>query len=160
MTERESSLKETPNASRVTNFDVNEFIHVAVGEGLATGPGDDYDEHETREQREERDRRRMEEYERWRQERFENLKGMLVDREIEAYKRGVFDSTDEQTKRASIIRGYALLLIIVAVVAMPMVALLLKFDPQAFGAFIAPVTGIAGTVVGYWFGSAERPSAR
>jgi hypothetical protein len=42
-------------------------------------------------------------------------------------------------------------------VGMPVIAMVTKLDPQTFGSYIAPVTGIAGTVVGYWFGTLGRP---
>jgi hypothetical protein len=35
--------------------------------------------------------------------------------------------------------------------------LLFDVDAESFGTYIAPVTGIAGTVVGYWFGTVDRP---
>jgi hypothetical protein len=38
--------------------------------------------------------------------------------------------------------------------------MLLQLDPQTFGAFIAPVTGIAGTIVGYWFGTVGQGTAQ
>lgn len=53
-----------------------------------------------------------------------------------------------------------LLLVVLAVVAMPVIAILIGLSPEDFGAYIAPVTGIAGTVVGYWFGSADRESGK
>jgi hypothetical protein len=43
---------------------------------------------------------------------------------------------------------------------MPIIAILIDLNPTDFGTYIAPVTGIAGTVVGYWFGQASRELAQ
>jgi hypothetical protein len=39
---------------------------------------------------------------------------------------------------------------------MPIIAMALRLDPTTFGSYLAPVTAIAGTIVGYWFGTADR----
>jgi hypothetical protein len=45
---------------------------------------------------------------------------------------------------------------VLAVVQMPIVAIIAGLSPQDFGSYIAPVTAIAATVVGYWFGERGR----
>jgi hypothetical protein len=83
----------------------------------------------------------------------------LVQRLDDAFEAGAQHAVSAQARRSITVRGYVLYIIIAAVVAMPLLAMWLGLDPQAFGAFIAPVTGIAGTIVGYWFGSAgQSPS--
>jgi hypothetical protein len=71
----------------------------------------------------------------------------------EAYLAGVERAVSTEARRAISVRSYVLLGVVAAVVSMPLIAMLLHLDPQTFGAFIAPVTGIAGTIVGYWFGT-------
>jgi hypothetical protein len=55
--------------------------------------------------------------------------------------------------RADLFRAIALITVIVAIVATPIYAMTAKVNSQAFAAYIAPVTGIAGAVIGYWFGA-------
>jgi hypothetical protein len=47
-----------------------------------------------------------------------------------------------------------------AVVLMRIIAIFRDLEPQAFETHIAPVTGNAGTVVGYWFGSSDGQATR
>jgi hypothetical protein len=58
--------------------------------------------------------------------------------------------------RADFFRAIALITVVVAIVATPIYAMAAKVSPQAFAAYIAPVTGIAGAVVGYWFGASGQ----
>lgn len=52
-----------------------------------------------------------------------------------------------------LIRSVVLLLVILAVVLTPLLAMgWLKVPPQSFSQYVAPITGITGTVLGYWFG--------
>jgi hypothetical protein len=53
-------------------------------------------------------------------------------------------------------RGIALLLVVIAVVVYPLYALIFAISGSTLSQLIAPVTGIAGAVVGYWFGQARR----
>jgi hypothetical protein len=53
-------------------------------------------------------------------------------------------------------RGSTLLLVVVAVVVYPMYALIVHIPAATLAQVIAPVTGIAGAIVGYWFGQAQR----
>jgi hypothetical protein len=53
-------------------------------------------------------------------------------------------------------RGIALILVVVAVVFYPLYALIFKPPPATLAQVIAPITGIAGAVIGYWFGPASR----
>ena len=102
----------------------------------------------------------MEEERQNRDKALQAFKASLLEREIDAYLKGVDNATDRESNRAYNTRSIVLLLVVLAVVLMPIVAITTGLDPQSFGAYIAPVTGIAGTVVGYWFGTVERPTTR
>jgi hypothetical protein len=95
----------------------------------------------------------------WEQQQNQNMKSLQseISRRLDnAYRRGVASATDEQARSAYVWRGFVLLLVVLAVVSMPILAILIDLEPTDFGNYIAPVTGIAGTVVGYWFGQAGR----
>lgn len=81
---------------------------------------------------------------------------LVLVRLANAYKKGATDAAFRTTARAYNIRGMVLLLVVLAVVAMPIIAIVTDLDPSDFGTFIAPITAIAGTVVGYWFGQESR----
>ena len=82
-----------------------------------------------------------------------------IERRLEqAFEAGKKRESDHNTQSAWNARSIALYLVVLAVVLMPFVAIWIGLDPEAFGTYIAPVTGIAGTVVGYWFGTIERQS--
>jgi hypothetical protein len=49
-------------------------------------------------------------------------------------------------------RAWVLVAVVAALVAYPLVAMLAGSSAEDFGQYIAPITGIAGTVLGYWFG--------
>jgi hypothetical protein len=68
----------------------------------------------------------------------------------------VIGAIDREAKRAYNTRSIVLLLVVLAVVLMPIVAIIAGLSPQDFGSYIAPVTAIAGTVVGHWFGERGR----
>jgi hypothetical protein len=53
-------------------------------------------------------------------------------------------------------RGIALMLVVVAIVFYPLYALIFRIPGTTLADIVAPVTGIAGAVVGYWFGQASR----
>ena len=57
-----------------------------------------------------------------------------------------------QTAKGENIRSYVLLAVVAAVVITPIYAMTVNINPQSFGQYIAPITGIAGTIIGYWFG--------
>jgi hypothetical protein len=80
----------------------------------------------------------------------------LRDREREAFRKGAASAYDRKAFFASEIRSFVLLLVVLAVLAMPLVAIWKDLPPEKFGTLIAPVTALAGTVVGYWFGAGER----
>jgi hypothetical protein len=88
----------------------------------------------------------------------QSFKSQLFEREVDAYLKGIDRATDRAAARAYQTRSIVLFLVVLAVVAMPLIAILLHLPPADFGTYIAPVTGIAGTVVGYWFG--ERSQQR
>jgi hypothetical protein len=78
----------------------------------------------------------------------------------DAYHAGEIAAVDRADRNAWNARSVTLYLVVLAVVAMPVIGMVTKLSPQAFGSYIAPVTGIAGTVVGYWFGTLNRPGGR
>jgi hypothetical protein len=73
-----------------------------------------------------------------------------------AYQQGSANAVSREALRAVSVRSHVLLGVVAAVVAMPRIATFFKLDPQALGAYIAPVTGITGTIVGYWFGAVAQ----
>jgi hypothetical protein len=52
-------------------------------------------------------------------------------------------------------RSLVLMLVVLAVVLTPILAMCLKITPQSFLQYVAPITAITGTVLGYWFGHQE-----
>ncbi|MFJ5882905.1 hypothetical protein [Kitasatospora cineracea] len=56
------------------------------------------------------------------------------------------------TRRAESIRGWALVAVVVAIVISPWAAMLSGVPANDFSMYMVPVTGIAGTIIGYWFG--------
>jgi hypothetical protein len=53
-------------------------------------------------------------------------------------------------------RGISLMLVVIALVLYPLYALIFKISGSMLSEAVAPVTGIAGAIVGYWFGQASR----
>jgi hypothetical protein len=53
-------------------------------------------------------------------------------------------------------RGVSLLLVVAAIVIYPLYALIFRITGTTLSDIVAPVTGIAGAIVGYWFGQASR----
>jgi hypothetical protein len=88
------------------------------------------------------------------------LEYQISARLLGAYSKGQVAATDKQAARAYWWRGFVLLLVVLAVVAMPIIAIVTNLEPTDFGTYIAPVTGIAGTVVGYWFGQASQEQSK
>jgi hypothetical protein len=84
----------------------------------------------------------------------------ILRRQVDAYLKGLDAATDREATRAVNTRSIVLLLVVLAVVSMPILAMVKGLSPQSFGAYIAPVTGIAGTVVGYWFGASDRRAGK
>ena len=91
-----------------------------------------------------------------REEALQKFKNALLEREADAYLKGADSAIDREAKRAYNTRSIVLLLVVLAVVLMPIVAIIAGLSPQDFGSYIAPITAIAGTVVGYWFGERGR----
>ncbi|WP_031067514.1 hypothetical protein [Streptomyces sp. NRRL WC-3742] len=60
------------------------------------------------------------------------------------------------TRRAEGIRGWALVAVVVAIVVSPWVAMIANVPANNFSMYMVPVTGIAGTIIGYWFGQGDR----
>ncbi len=63
----------------------------------------------------------------------------------QAYNAGANAAVDRADRSNYNARSITLYLVVLAVVAMPAIAMIIKLNPQTFGSYIAPVTGIAGT---------------
>jgi hypothetical protein len=108
---------------------------------------------EQEERREAKWRKRREEADARQKQAESEFKAALDEKIKKAYEQGSANAVSREALRAISVRSYVLLGVVAAVVAMPLIGMLLHLDPQAFGAYIAPVTGITGTIVGYWFGT-------
>lgn len=73
-----------------------------------------------------------------------------------AYRAGAFAALDRADRHAWNARSLTLYLVVLAIVAMPAVAMITRIEPPVYDSYIAPVTGIACTVVNYWFGALGR----
>ncbi|MFR9673160.1 hypothetical protein [Streptomyces sp. TR02-1] len=62
-------------------------------------------------------------------------------------------------RRAEGIRGWALVAVVITIVISPWGAIFAGVPPEEFGLYMIPVTGIAGTIIGYWFGQGGRTTA-
>jgi hypothetical protein len=92
---------------------------------------------------------------------YKELRNRITNRTADAYIRGINDATDRNAIRSYRARSIVLLLVVLSVVAMPIIAMVININPETFAAYIAPVTAIAGTVIGYWFGASDRqPGSR
>lgn len=56
-----------------------------------------------------------------------------------------------ESLRSTNVRSWVLLAIVASIIVMPAVAMASGIAAQSFSQYIAPITGIAGTVLGYWF---------
>jgi hypothetical protein len=63
---------------------------------------------------------------------------------------GIIDA-NTQALRSNNVRSWVLLAIVASIIVMPAVAMASGVAAQSFSQYIAPITGIAGTVLGYWF---------
>ncbi|MGB9474037.1 MAG: hypothetical protein WCE87_03090, partial [Candidatus Udaeobacter sp.] len=61
-------------------------------------------------------------------------------------------ATIRREANLDMMRSIVLALVVVAAVVAPIVAISHKMDPAVFVQYITPITGITGTVLGYWFG--------
>jgi hypothetical protein len=60
--------------------------------------------------------------------------------------------------RADFVRAIALIAVVAAIVATPIFAMVIGVIPEDYASYIAPVSGIAGAVIGYWFGASGKSS--
>ena len=141
----------------VSQLEVDALTGQAVRASMrGTGPGPYY---EPGASEEEKERSRLEyamEAEKAESERLaaeENFRSALDEKLVAAFHQGVDQAVDRAELNAWNARSVALYLLVLAVVMMPPIAMIIGLEPEAFGSYIAPVTAIAGTVVGYWFGS-------
>lgn len=56
-----------------------------------------------------------------------------------------------ESMRSTNVRSWVLLAIVSSIIVMPVIAMAIGVAAQSFSQYIAPITGIAGTVLGYWF---------
>jgi lipopolysaccharide export LptBFGC system permease protein LptF len=63
---------------------------------------------------------------------------------------GTFEAA-KQSMRSTNVRSWVLLAIVASIILMPAIAMAAGIAAQSFSQYIAPITGIAGTVLGYWF---------
>src|ERR671910_3553506 len=92
---------------------------------------------------------------------YKELRNRITNRTADAYIRGINDATDRNAIRSYRARSIVLLLVVLSVVAMPIIAMVSNINPETFAAYIAPVTAITGTVIGYWFGASDsQPGSR
>jgi hypothetical protein len=80
----------------------------------------------------------------------------VTERLQSAYQKGVAVATDAEARRAYAARSMVLLLVVLALVLMPILAMWIGLEPETLGTYMAPITGIAGTIVGYWFGTVDQ----
>jgi hypothetical protein len=69
------------------------------------------------------------------------------------------DLTFEQSgliRRAEGVRGWALVAVVFAIIASPWVAMIAGIAAKDFSLYVTPVTGIAGAIIGYWFGQGQQ----
>ncbi|MEB3966810.1 hypothetical protein OKJ48_42250 [Streptomyces kunmingensis] len=59
-------------------------------------------------------------------------------------------------RRAEDVRGWALVAVVFAIIASPWIAMIAGVAAKDFSLYVAPVTGIAGAIIGYWFGQGQR----
>jgi hypothetical protein len=57
------------------------------------------------------------------------------------------------------VRSLVLVLVVLAIVCMPIVAMAIDIEPEEFLQYVAPVTAMTGTILGYWFGRHEPLTA-
>jgi hypothetical protein len=88
------------------------------------------------------------------------FEALVAQRILDAYTRGKDVAIDSEVRNSYRWRGVVLVLIVAAIVAMPIIAILSGLEATEFGTYMAPVTGIAGTIVGYWFGQAGREQSK
>ncbi|WP_406347929.1 hypothetical protein OHA44_09655 [Streptomyces sp. NBC_00144] len=66
-----------------------------------------------------------------------------------------FDQSD-LIRRAEGVRGWALVAVVFAIIASPWVAMIAGVAAKDFALYVTPVTGIAGAIIGYWFGQGQQ----
>ncbi|NUR03912.1 MAG: hypothetical protein HOY79_47605 [Streptomyces sp.] len=59
-------------------------------------------------------------------------------------------------RRAEGVRGWALVAVVFAIIASPWVAMIADVAARDFSLYVTPVTGIAGAIIGYWFGQGQQ----
>jgi hypothetical protein len=156
-----------PGESRLpalTDFESRALVDAAsrsTGYGGAVSPGrylpPDASEEEKR-RAEEEERQERAEAEASRKRALDEFVAAVNERLANAYDAGANAAVDQADRSNFNARSITLYLVVLAVVAMPAIAMIIKLSPEAFGSYIAPVTGIAGTVVGYWFGTLSKSS--
>jgi hypothetical protein len=143
--ERESDLPDPPV---ITDINLRGLVELGLksskGPEMAFGPGASPEEllqHQAEEERAQEERIKAAE------ELREEVNRLMTF----AYDQGADAAVEKSERTAWNARSVALYLLVFAVVLMPVIAIVAGITPQDFGSYVAPITGIAGTVVGYWF---------
>lgn len=77
--------------------------------------------------------------------------------QVEAiYEAGCDDAVQAERRLEARVRTAVLVMVVAVVAVLSVLALVMRLDAQQFTLYLAPVTGMAGTVLGYWFGAAGR----
>lgn len=63
-------------------------------------------------------------------------------------------------RRAEGVRGWALVAVVFSIIASPWVAMIAGVAAKDFSLYVTPVTGIAGAIIGYWFGQGQQNELR
>ncbi|WP_127468289.1 hypothetical protein [Streptomyces sp. B27] len=63
-------------------------------------------------------------------------------------------------RRAEGVRGWALVAVVFSIIASPWVAMIAGIAAKDFSLYVTPVTGIAGAIIGYWFGQGQQNELR
>jgi hypothetical protein len=154
------SRESTTRTPVLTEFELNALVDVAAaaaeGPMWASPPTGAYTSEEEQRKAEEAERQRRVEEEARQKAALDRFTTALNARLARAYYDGVNEAVDRADRSSFNARSITLYLVVLAVVAMPFVAMIIHLSPQAFGSYIAPITAIAGTVVGYWFGALSR----
>ncbi len=63
-------------------------------------------------------------------------------------------------RRAEGVRGWALIAVVFSIIASLWVAMIAGVAAKDFSLYVTPVTGIAGAIIGYWFGQGQQNELR
>jgi hypothetical protein len=70
--------------------------------------------------------------------------------------RGPLGSSAAHPRTGASLRAFVTMSLISAIIVTVLLGILLRLPTEAFAAYIAPLSALAGTALGYWFGSESR----